>query len=71
MGKNRKFKNSYLVTIEGATSNGFQAELFDNLLHSVGQAFGINSQQCSVSIKVVDTSGDYDAENRQIKEEKA
>lgn len=69
MGKNRKFKNSYLVTIEGTTSNGFQAELFDHVVHSVSQAFGINSQQCKVTVKVIDTEGDYDAELRKPKME--
>jgi hypothetical protein len=69
MGKNRKFKNSYIVTIEGTTTNGFQAQLFDNVIRSIGQAFGINSQQSSVSIKPLETEGDYDTEIRKVKEE--
>lgn len=64
MGKNRKFKNSYLVTIQGTTSNGFQAELFDEIVHAVAQAFGVNSQQCTVTVKSVDTEGDYNTESR-------
>lgn len=51
-----------MVTIEGVTTNGFQAELFDEVIKSIGKAFGINSQQSKVSIKVLETSGDYDVE---------
>jgi len=69
MGKNRKFKNSYLVTIEGTTTNGFQAELFHNLVRAIGTAFSVNSQQCSVSSKVISTEGDFDAELGKIKQE--
>lgn len=67
MGKNRKFKNSYIVTIEGNTTNGFQAQLFDTVLRGVCRAFGVNSQQSTVSVKVLETEGDYDTERQQIK----
>lgn len=68
MGKNRTFKNTYLVTIEGKTSNGFQSKLFDDVIHGIGQAFGVNSQQCSVNVKPLDTTGDYDSVNRKLKQ---
>lgn len=68
MGKNRKFKTSYMVTIEGTTTNGFQAQLFDHALRAICQAFGINSQQSTVRVKVLETDGDYDAEIRKVKE---
>lgn len=69
MGKNRKFKNSYMITVEGVTTNGFQAELFDNVITAVGQAIGVNSQQCRVTMKVLDTEGDFNAETKQMKVE--
>lgn len=69
MAKNRKFKNTYLVTIEGVTSNGYQAELFDGVIHAVGTAFGVNSQQCKVTVKPIDTHGDYDTEERALRTE--
>lgn len=66
MGKNRKFKNSYMVSIEGTTTNGFQAQLFDETIRAIAKAFGINSQQCSVQVRVMETSGDFDADTRKI-----
>lgn len=69
MAKNRKFKTQYLVTIEGTTSNGFQAKLFDDILRSLSAAIGINSQQTAVDIKVLENTGDYDVEKRQTREE--
>lgn len=69
MGKNRKFKTQYLVTVEGTTTNGFQAELFDNILRGVVQAVGVNSQQTKATVKVIESEGDYDAEKREPRNE--
>lgn len=71
MGKNRKFKNSYIVTIEGTTTNGFQAQLFDSVLRGICRAFGVNSQQSTVNVKVLESEGDFDTEKQAIKPEEA
>lgn len=67
MAKNRKFKNTYVVEISGTTSNGFQAQLFDETIRAVCSAFGINSQQCAVTVKVISSEGEYDAETRALR----
>ena len=61
MAKNRKFKNVYQITVEGVTTNGFQAKLCDDMLKAFAQAIGINSQQTKVKLDVIETVGDYDA----------
>lgn len=69
MGRNRTFKNVYEITIEGKTTNGFQAKIFDDLLRAIVIGLGVNSQQCEVSVEVKETKGDYDAKKRQHKED--
>lgn len=69
MGKNRKFKNVYQITIEGVTTNGFQAKLCDDFLNAFVQAIGINSQQTSVKSEVIETVGDFDAIKKEVKED--
>lgn len=69
MAKNRKFKNVYQITIEGTTTNGFQAKLCDDMLKAFTQAIGINSQQTNVDIKVLETKGDFDAVTKELNED--
>ena len=64
MGKNRKFKNSYIITVEGKTTNGFSALVFDKLIRVVAEGLVSGSRQVSTSIKVVSTEGDFDAKSQ-------
>lgn len=69
MGRNKQFKNVYVITIEGKTSNGFMASLFHTMLTAIVQSVGVGYQQVQTSIKAIETSGDFDAEKGEMKSE--
>lgn len=69
MGRNKSFKNVYVVTVEGKTSNGFIAELIHNVLHALIKTVGVGYQQVQTNIKTIETSGDFDAEKGEQKPE--
>lgn len=66
MTKNRKFKNVYVVTVEGTCTNGFNAKIFDTMIKQYALAMNYQQQQVNVSLEVKSTSGDFDAINGTI-----
>lgn len=68
MSRNRKFKNQYLITVEGITTNGFMAKLTDDYIKTFTQAITLNHQQVKVGVEVVSSVGDYKAKSEQSEE---
>lgn len=64
MGKNRKFKNVYKVTVEGTTTNGFSANVFDTIISALPH--GHTLSQVTVSVDVESTEGDFNAITKEV-----
>lgn len=69
MGKNRRYRNVYQITVSGTTTNGTGAKLSDNFIKTVVRALATNwNYKVEVDIKVLETKGDYDAEKGELRE---
>jgi hypothetical protein len=69
MARNRKFKNVYVITVQGKTTNGFIAKVVDGVLKELIKAIGVGYQQVSTNVKVLESYGDFDAETGELRED--
>lgn len=51
MAKNKKFKRTYTIQVEGTTTNGFAEDLIDKELFNIVQA--LDQQFKQVSVKTI------------------
>lgn len=66
MAKYRKFKNVYVISIEGRTSNGFMASLIDEVIKSTVTSIVMAYYKLDVQLTVKETIGEYNAKTEQV-----
>ena len=67
MGKNRTFKNVYVITFSGVTTNGFRAEILDSAIKGFIEAVNMTFEKTFAELSVTETKGDFDAKVRKFK----
>lgn len=53
MAKNEKFSKTYIVTVQGTSTNGFMPKLIEDMLYAIILSVNLNYKQTKAVIKEI------------------
>lgn len=66
MARNKKFNNTYIVTISGTTTNGFMSNVIDGVIRMVVNYIDKQYKQLNADIRCISTNGEFNAKSTDI-----